>query len=73
MPRAIASHVKPAPQGCKIKRISSCQSEAQQHHGEIVRHLAKSGFLEHDTEQPYLDLDETDDSAMPHLHGSVIT
>ena len=39
----------------------------------IVSYLEKSGFLEKDAEQPYLNLAEEDDTGMKHLQGSAIT
>ncbi|NRB42392.1 MAG: transposase [Pseudomonadales bacterium] len=39
----------------------------------IVRFLEKTGYLEKDVEQPFLNLEETDDSGMQQIQGSAIT
>ncbi|NRB37004.1 MAG: IS91 family transposase [Pseudomonadales bacterium] len=39
----------------------------------LIRFLEKTGYLEKDAEQPYLNLDESDDSGMQQIQGCAIT
>ena len=39
----------------------------------IIKYLERTGYLEKDAEQPYLNLEQADESGMQLLHGSAIT